>query len=81
MRWFKKNKPTVKKGVIKMTVQQDFAALVIDLVESKIRELHPDIDAKASAIRTDEGCNSLLIGVPYYDLEDAIVDLMNTMGL
>jgi hypothetical protein len=50
------------------------AALIIDLVESKIREVYPFIETFANSQKG----NTLLYGENYYDLENEIVEELIT---
>jgi hypothetical protein len=59
--------------------QRQIAADIIDIVEGKIRSVHPEVEAIAANYQPepdDDKPNTLLYGENYYDLEDKLTELL-----
>ena len=60
-----------------MKAERKLASDIIDLVEDRIREIHPLVDSLAQSF---EHNNTLLIDENYYNLEDEITALISSFG-
>ena len=60
-----------------MNMFQEMAHDVIEMVEGKIRSLHPVVDEYAcNLLVDDERINTLLHGEGYYDLENEVTEYL-----
>lgn len=67
-------------GVIILNTKE-VAHKIIDMVEHDIRRVHPEVDQIAMEFTVnDEKPNTLLYGETYYNLEDAIVQLLDAQN-
>lgn len=62
--------------------KQELASHIIDLVEDAIRSEHLEFDDIAKNYTVDgEKPNTLLYGIPYYDLEEEIINLLGDISM